>query len=604
MAHILSCQNITKAFGAHTLFTDISLSFEAKTRTGLIGPNGSGKSTLLSILAGNIEPDSGRLFLTKQMRVVYLSQSENFEADKSVTEIVTEAIDGHDDDHKLLTAQMVLSQAEFTDPEAKVASLSGGWLKRLAIACALAQDPDLLLLDEPTNHLDIRTILWLEKILREATFAFVLVSHDRLFLENVSNRIIELNRCYPDGFLSFPGNYSHFLEKRDAFLSSQQEQEASLANKVRREVEWLRRGPKARATKAQYRIDEAHRLQDELSQVRKRNQAEQSLKISVAGTGRKTKKLLSAQKIGKKIGDTTLFSDLSFDLGPGVRLGLAGNNGCGKTTLMHMLYGTLACDEGLISRADGLKISLFDQKREDLDLNQTLRRALAPDGDSVVYQGRSIHVAGWAKRFLFQPDQLEMPVSHLSGGEQARILIARFMLKEADILLLDEPTNDLDISSINVLEENLLEFSGALVVVSHDRTFLDNITTQVIGFGEQAPKATLYGDYRQWLTSLEKRTERPKAKTVVAQKKKGTTKKKLTYKEQKELDQIEQVILAAEQELEICQQKVEAPEVMADQETLNRWCTQLTCCQQKVDNLYLRWEELEKKQAELDSLSA
>lgn len=601
MAHLLSCQNITKSFGAHTLFTDISLSFEPKTRTGLIGPNGSGKSTLLNILADKIEPDSGRLFISKQMRVVYLSQSEDFAGHKSVTEIVTEALGGHDPDHNMLMAQIALSQAEFPDPEAKVASLSGGWLKRLAIACALAQDPDLLLLDEPTNHLDIRSILWLEKILRNGSFAFVLVSHDRLFLENVSNRIIELNRCYPDGFLSFPGNYSHFLEKRRAFLSAQQEMEASLANKVKREVEWLRRGPKARATKARSRIDEAYRLQDELSQVRQRNQSEKSMKIDVSGTGRRTKKLISAHKIGKKMGGTSLFSDLSFDLGPGVRLGLAGNNGCGKTTLMHMLHGTLECDQGAISRAMDLKISLFDQKREDLDLNQSLRRALAPDGDSVLHQGRSIHVASWAKRFLFQPDQLEMPVSHLSGGEQARILIARFMLQEADILLLDEPTNDLDISSINVLEENLLEFPGALVLVSHDRTFLDNIATQILGFSDRGHEAILYGDYRQWLTSLEKNEAILKADMAAARKKQPGAKKKLSYKDEKELAAMEEVILAAEQELAAYQQKLEEPEVMADPEILNQWCSKLTAGQEKVEALYRRWEELGAKEAALDA---
>jgi ATP-binding cassette subfamily F protein uup len=600
MAHILSCQNISKTFGAHTLFADISLSFEAKTRTGLIGPNGSGKSTLLAILAGTTEPDSGRLFLTKQMRVVYLSQSEDFDDNRTVLEAVAGALAGHDEDHKILAAHMALSQAEFSDPDATVASLSGGWRKRLAIACALAQEPDLLLLDEPTNHLDIRTILWLEKILREAPFAFVLVSHDRLFLENVTNRIIELNRLYPDGFLSFPGNYSQFLEKRSAFLDAQQELEASLANKVRREVEWLRRGPKARATKARSRIDEAYRLQDELSQVRRRNQSENQLQIDVTSTGRKTKKLLTADKIGKKMGDTTLFSDLSFDLGPGVRLGLAGNNGCGKTTLMHIIHGSLACDSGVIRRADGLKISLFDQKRQHLDLNQTLRRALAPDGDSIVHQGRSIHVAGWAKRFLFQPDQLEMPVSHLSGGEQARILIARFMLEQSDILLLDEPTNDLDISSISVLEENLLEFPGALVLVSHDRTFLDNIATQVIGFGDQEPKAALYGDYRQWLSSLEPKKATAHSKAASAKKKQAAP-KKLSYKEQKELAEIEEVIHAAEQELAACQAKMTAPEIMTDQERLGRLCAQITACQEKIDALYQRWEELEQKQAQPES---
>ena len=599
MPPLLSCQNISKSFGAHTLFRDISLSFEAKSKTGLIGPNGSGKSTLLAILAGNQEADQGQIFAGKHTRVVHLSQNHSFDADKSVTEVVTAAISDRDEEQQMLTAQMILSQAEFADTEARVASLSGGWLKRLAIACALAREPDLLLLDEPTNHLDIRSILWLEKILREARFAFVLVSHDRLFLENVCTHIVELNRCYPQGYLGFQGNYSNFLEKRRDFLNQQQAMEASLANKVRREVEWLRRGPKARSTKARFRINEAHRLQDELSQVRQRNQVEQAPALDVIGTGRKTKKLFSARHISKKMGDTTLFNDLSFELGPGVRLGLAGNNGCGKTTLMQIIHGSLDCDTGTISRADGVQISFFDQKRQELDLNQSLRRALAPDGDSVTYQGRSIHVAGWAKRFLFQPDQLEMPVSRLSGGEQARILIARFMLSAADILLLDEPTNDLDINSIAVLEESLLDFPGALVLVSHDRAFLDTITTQIIGFSDQGGKAALYSDYRQWLADLEKSRPTKAAPAPTARKKKQLTRKKLSYREQQELDNMEEMIAEAEQELAACQQNVAAPEIMADADRLAHWCLELDCCQEKVEALYQRWDELERKEAEL-----
>lgn len=599
MPPLLSCQNISKSFGAHTLFRDISLSFEAKSKTGLIGPNGSGKSTLLAILAGNQEADQGQIFAGKHTRVVHLSQSHSFDPDKSAAEVVTAAISDRDVEQQMLTARMVLSQAEFIDTEARVASLSGGWLKRLAIACALAQEPDLLLLDEPTNHLDIRSILWLEKILREARFAFVLVSHDRLFLENVCSHIVELNRCYPQGYLGFQGNYSNFLEKRQDFLNQQQAMEASLANKVRREVEWLRRGPKARSTKARFRIDEANRLQDELSQVRKRNQAEQAPALDVTGTGRKTKKLFSARHIGKKMGDSTLFSELSFELGPGVRLGLVGNNGCGKTTLMQIIHGSMACDSGTISRADGVRISFFDQKRQELDLDQSLRRALAPDGDSITYQGRSIHVAGWAKRFLFQPDQLEMPVSHLSGGEQARILIARFMLSAADILLLDEPTNDLDINSIAVLEESLLDFPGALVLVSHDRAFLDTIATQIIGFSNQGGKATLYSDYRQWLAALETNGPTKAAPIPTTTKKKQPQKKKLSYREQQELNNMEEMIAEAEQELAACQQKVAAPEIMADADRLVHWCRELDCCQEKVEALYQRWDELEKKEAEL-----
>jgi len=597
MSQLITCQDLKKSFGAHTLFSDLALSVHEGDRVGLIGPNGSGKSTLLKILTERESLDSGTIFRRKHIRTVYLGQEDIFDEDKTLEEVLAEVIDDDKDEiHRYNRVHRALGQAEFKDPDQKAGSLSGGWKKRLAIARALVQEPDILLLDEPTNHLDIGAILWLEKILLSASFSFILVSHDRTFLENVTNRIVELNRCYPTGCLSIKGNYSHFLEKRVEFLDQQLVMESSLANKVRREVEWLRRGPKARTTKARFRIDEAHRLQSELGQVRGRNRAEQQVRIGFDSTGRKTKKLLTIVGVSKAIDGRKLFADLSFVLGPGVCLGMVGENGCGKSTLMHLIHGDVSPDQGSVAKVDGVRIVLFDQKREQLDQDVILRTALSPDGDSVIYQGRSVHVVTWAKRFLFEPDQLEMPVSRLSGGEQARILIANLMRQPADILLLDEPTNDLDISSIQVLEESLLDFEGAVVLVSHDRSFLDNLTNTIIGFDGHGG-TSLYADCHQWLASFS-----PEKKNV--KKKKGKVKpapkktKKLTYKERLELEAMEETILTAEEDLDACKLKVEDPEITSNPAELVTWCNRLQESQGKVDSLYSRWDDLEKRNEE------
>lgn len=595
MGHLLSTQNICHSFGAHTLFTDISLNFSEKCRVGLIGPNGSGKSTFLEIISARRQPDSGQLFKKKHVRIIYISQHDKFDETKTIDELVAGYAIGTDEDERLNLSQRHLSEAGFTDTSAQIKTLSGGWKKKVSIVCGLVQRPDLLLLDEPTNHLDIGTILWLEQVLKQARFGFIAVSHDRQFLENIAQDVIEINKCYPDGSIRFKGNYSNFLKKRSLFLENQQETENTLANKVRRETAWLRRGPKARATKAKYRIDEAHRMQSQLAGLKKLNTNTKSMQSGLMGTGRKTKKLLTVKSIQKNWQDTTLFKDLSFTLGPGSRLGLVGKNGCGKTSLMHILADRDQCDSGEVTFAPNIKITLFDQKREQLDQTQTLRKALAPEGDSVLYQGRPIHVAGWAKRFLFDPDQLEMPVSHLSGGEQARILIAGFMTTEADILLLDEPTNDLDIESIEVLEESLQEFPGAIVLVSHDRAFLNSLATEVIGFNETTHNCLIYNGYEQWLQDT---TEKPK--TVKSKKKKTAPKAarpKLSYKENKELETIEDDIQKAEKTLAKSQDKVNDPAIMSDPEQLLKWCDTLAMHQKEVDALYERWDELEEKKS-------
>ena len=367
-------------------------------------------------------------------------------------------------------------------------------------------EPDVLLMDEPTNHLDVEGILWLERLLRAEARAFLVVSHDRRFLEAVTSRMIEINRSYPTGVFEAKGHYSDFLEQRDAALQAQANYEASLANRVRREVEWLRRGPKARTTKAKSRIDSAGRLIEELNSADARKD-QGTAGINFTASGRRSKQLVEATQLCKSLGGRPIVKDLDLLLGPGQRLGLLGPNGSGKSTLLKLIAGTLKPDSGTITRADKLRVVTFEQHRESLDQSSSLRRSLAPHGDAVVYQDRSIHLVSWAKRFLFRPEQLDLPVSRLSGGEQARLLIARLMLQPADLLILDEPTNDLDIPTLDVLEDSLLEFPGALMLVTHDRWLLDRVSTILLAM-DGTGQTEWFADYAQWESAQERQVGR------------------------------------------------------------------------------------------------
>ncbi len=613
MCALLSGQGLAKAFGAQTLFTGVSLGVDRGDRVGLIGPNGSGKSTLLRILCGLEPADSGTVALQKLARTAYLAQEDVFDDTASCADnLLAAAADlDMDEAERYSRVLAVLSRARFDDPLRPVAELSGGWRKRLAVCRALVGRPDVLVMDEPTNHLDIEGILWLEQLLlapsADGPAALLMVSHDRRFLENTVNRVIELAPVYPDGSFQVRGSYADFLEKKADFLVQRQNLEERLANRLRRETEWLRRGPKARATKARYRIEEAGRLQEAFTGVRDRNRAAGQVGISFDGTGRKTKKLLTATGLAKGYGGGPLFTDLDLTLGPGTRLGLLGRNGSGKSTLMQILAAAgdpegCAPDRGTITLADQVRIVSFDQRREQLDTTLTLRRALAPEGDSVLYQGQSVHVVSWAKRFLFRPDQLDTPVERLSGGEQARILLARLMLRPADILLLDEPTNDLDIPSLDVLEESLGEFPGALVLVTHDRFLLDRVCTTVLGFNGRGGTG-FFADYEQWLEALQAEEQaaqkREKARAAQAPAGTGTAATsrpgRLSYLDQREYDRMEERILAAEARLGELEALMGSERVMADPAQLHRYWEEQQELQEKIGQLYDRWDELEQR---------
>ena len=414
------------------------------------------------------------------------------------SEELSQALHGlHLEDYEIDMRVEAGLQGSGFDPDQRVNTLSGGWRKRLAILSQVLCEPDLLLLDEPTNHLDLEGVQWLERFLSGLTFSFLVITHDRRFLEAVCNRIIELNKRYADGHFSSVGNYSQFIENREALFNARAQHEETARNIVRREVEWLRRGPKARTTKQKARIDRAGILIGELKELKFRNAQDRSATIDFSSSDRQSKRFVEAKLIEKSLGGRKLFGPLDVALGPGDKLGLLGGNGSGKSTLLKILAGTLSPDHGTIKRAGELKVVTFDQHREQLDLTLPLRRALCESGEFVYYKNNPIHVVGWAERFLFSKEQLDVPLSRLSGGEQARVLIARLMLRPADLLLLDEPTNDLDIGSLEVLETSMMEFSGALVLVTHDRYLLDRVSRQILSLDGKG-HAHYFADLAQW----------------------------------------------------------------------------------------------------------
>jgi ATP-binding cassette subfamily F protein uup len=608
MPPILNAQGVSKRFGATPLFQDISFAVNEGDRIGLIGPNGAGKSTLLAVLAGEIEPDSGEVSVRKRARIGYVKQISEYAPGDTVRSVLEAALDaaGVPENEHEQRLRETLGKAGFADDatdtsirmDAPAATLSGGWRKRLAIAEAMVTQPDVLLLDEPTNHLDLEGIEWLEAALRAARFACVVVTHDRYFLENVASEVVELSRVYAEGVLRVKGTYSKFLEGRELYMEAQTKMADGLRNRVKTEIEWLRRGPKARATKAKARIDNAHGLIGKLAEVDARTRTA-TAGIEFAATDRQTKRLVELDHVAIKLGGREILSNVSFGLTNGMKLGLVGPNGSGKTTILRVMSGEIPVSHGTVKRANSLRIVYFSQMRE-IDPTLTLRRALAPDSDSVIYQDRIVHVASYAAKFLFSGDQLNQPVERLSGGERARVLIARLMLQPADVLMLDEPTNDLDIPTLEILEESLLEFTGALALVTHDRYMLDRVSNVVLGLDGHGHART-FADYSQWedwkgsesaYAINQQAAANSTQKTAVSI---STAKKKLSYLEQREYDGIEDLVDKADARMAAAHDRLEDPAVTSNATALTEALAEMGAAQQEHDAVYERWAELTEK---------
>ena len=595
MPPILNAQSVSKRYGARVLFQDVSLVVSDGDRIGLVGPNGAGKSTLLSILAGREDADSGEVAVRKRARVGVIQQISEFPKGMTIRGVLEKALrDAHvpENEHEQRLRELV-GRTGFPDEDAIATSLSGGWRKRLAICEGVITEPDVLLLDEPTNHLDLGGIEWLEELLNYIPCACVVVSHDRYFLEAVSNETAELSRAYPGGIFRVHGAYSEFLEERELYLAAQAKQTESLKNQVKTEIEWLRRGPKARTTKSKARIDKAHEMIGDLAERNARAQ-KASANIDFTASDRQTKRLIEAENVSLDLGGRTIVNDLNYVMTARARVGLVGPNGSGKTTILKLLTGDLEPTTGTIKRANMLRVVYFSQARE-IDTKLTLRQALSPEGDSVTHNGRQIHVASWAARFLFTGEQLNQPVERLSGGERARVLIARLMLQPADLLLLDEPTNDLDIPTLEILEESLLEYPGALMLVTHDRYMLNRVATTVLGLDGRG-NAEVFADFSQWedwmntkpayVEEAVKPVEAPAA---------AAPKKKLSFNEQREWTALEARIAAAEDRAATAEMAMANDAIATDAVALQNAMSEQASAQAELTELYARWEQLAER---------
>ncbi|HEX4508587.1 MAG TPA: ABC-F family ATP-binding cassette domain-containing protein, partial [Burkholderiaceae bacterium] len=527
MGILLSAQGLTAAYGARTLFEDVSFTIEDGDRVGLIGPNGAGKSTLLRLLADAAAEQriGGAVSRRRGLRVGYLQQVPRFAPDATIASVVREGLAGglgdalqvsaaaeaaeHGDWEREEQARQVMVALGFSgvpdkpdvDQTTPVASLSGGWQKRVALARELGRQPDLLLLDEPTNHLDVESIEWLERLLGRARFATVTVTHDRVFLQRVATRILELDRRNAGGLLAVDGNFEAYVRVKTANMEAQEQREVVLRNTLRRETEWLHRGAAARSTKQQARIQRAGDLREEVAGLGARNTVRET-SLDFQGGETRARRLIEAKGLAKRYGDRTIFEGVDLLMAPGARVALMGPNGCGKSTLIRVLLGDEPASAGTVKRADGMRVSYFAQDRGALDPEMTVADTVCPDGDYVSFRGARVHVRGYLERFLFTTDQANLAVGKLSGGEQSRLLLAQLMLQPADILVLDEPTNDLDLSTLAVLEDALTEHGGAVLLVSHDRRFVDRVATHLLAFSSSSQQGAAavvpFASLEQW----------------------------------------------------------------------------------------------------------
>ena len=606
MKILIAANQLSKGFAGKTLFSDISFGIEEKARVALIGPNGAGKSTLLKILIGDAEPDGGEVTRKRGLRVGFLEQTPHFQPGQTLLDAILEkAEDPHEamDKAAALSAQLDLNRFAEDFPADQ---LSRGWQKRVALARELLREPELLLLDEPTNHLDIGGILWLERFLKSAPFACLMVTHDRLFLQRVVDQVLDLDPRNPGFLLNVRGHYSQYLLTKEQELCALKRHEKVLSNTLRREREWLSRGSLARQTKQSARIQGAAELADTVEALREKNQARR-VDLDFGGPAHAPRRLIETEKLSKAFDKHVLFSDLDLLITAKTRLALLGDNGSGKSTLVKILLGTEAASSGQVRRAEGLQVAHFEQGRETLDLKSSVLKNICPEGDYVDFRGQFVHVRSYLDRFYFSGSKADLPAAKLSGGEQARLRLAQLMLKPCQLLVLDEPTNDLDSETMEVLQESLADFSGAVVLVTHDRFFMDAVADEIVAFPPPAfsslglQKFASYFQWEEWFESLSRKDKAIKPSQATAPQDDSTNKAtppakaKLSYKEKFELEGMEGAILKLEEEIAALSAESQAPATLTDHKKLSLVLADLAQKQSELDAKYERWSALSSR---------
>jgi ATP-binding cassette subfamily F protein uup len=626
---LLRFDDIGLEFGDQVILRNAEFSIEPGERICLIGRNGAGKSTTLKLIMGAIEPDRGEITAKPGLIVSQLDQTLPEAMDLPVTDVIRSGltqieslleeyanksqleldkhglrelealhakIDAHDGWHLEQRVETTITELNLP-ADKKMNELSGGWRRRVALAKALVQKPDLLLLDEPTNHLDIATIKWLEDHVYNYPGAVLFITHDRAFLQRLATRIVEIDR---GKLTSWPGDYDNFLRRKEKALEDEAVAEEKFDKKLAEEEAWIRQGIKARRTRNEGRVRSLMKMREEREE---RLAKEGTARIHIEEGEQSGRKVIRARNISYSYGEEAVIRDFSIKIMRGDRIGLIGNNGVGKTTLLRLLLGELEPQSGTLKMGTGLQVGYFDQLRQALDLEKSVAYNVGEGRTYIKINGKDRHVVGYLTGFLFSPKRAMTPVKALSGGERNRVILAKLFTRPANLLVLDEPTNDLDIETLEVLEQKLCEFSGTLIVVSHDRDFLDNVVTSTVVFEEDGKVQEYVGGYSDWLRHghelavTDNPYEAERRKQEAAERKKSRKPTKLSYKDQRELDSLPIEIERLEENIVALQALIAMPDFYAQEaELVQQKLRELSDAEELLEQRIERWGELETLQ--------